>query len=108
MIKAVVGGMRRAFTKKGAFTARFRREERGGKILIQDRRLLRSIKYKVYPEAVEIGSNLVYAARHQFGYKGGSGRGRSTTPARPYLVVLPEDELEIAHILETHIAEPLQ
>lgn len=39
----------------------------GGKTLVLSSRLLRSISYQASPTGVEIGTNVVYAAIHQFG-----------------------------------------
>ena len=46
-------------------------------------------------EEIEFGSELEYAARHQFGY--------AQTPARPYLKILRSDEKKITDIVAKHI-----
>ncbi|MCC2096556.1 MAG: phage virion morphogenesis protein [Hyphomicrobiales bacterium] len=61
-----------------------------------------SFAYQAGAHQVEIGSNLVYAAIHQFG--GQAGRGRKVTiPARPILGLSPADEQEIVEIGKDHL-----
>lgn len=61
-----------------------RRAEAGGQTLIDTGRLRGSIGYRATDRQVEIGTNVVYAAIHQFG--GRAGRGlKVTLPARPFL-----------------------
>jgi phage virion morphogenesis protein len=79
-----------------------------------------SITSVVHPGYVEIGTNKVYGAIHQFG---GTIRPRSgeflvfklggktvlarkvTIPARPYLGLSPQDKAELLDIVEDHIVE---
>lgn len=62
-------------------------------ILIDKARLKNSINYKVIGggTGVAIGTNVVYARRHQLGFPKGKGRGHSFTPARPFLLFQDED-----------------
>ena len=54
--------------------------------------------------SVEVGSNLVYAAIHQFG--GQAGRDRSVTlPARPYLGIDNRDRDAIGRIVRRALAQ---
>ncbi|MGH9942941.1 MAG: phage virion morphogenesis protein [Pyrinomonadaceae bacterium] len=77
---------------------------RGGpQILINTARLKNSVGYRLVTEGVEVGTNVQYAKRHHFGYPGGSGRGRSKTPARPFLLVQQEDISAIGEIFKRHI-----
>ena len=78
---------------------------RGGpQILIDTARLKNSISYRlVTSPGVEIGTNVVYAPRQHFGYPGGKGRGRSKTPARPFLMFQPEDYREVEEIFRRHV-----
>lgn len=77
---------------------------RGGpQILIDSARLKNSIGYRLVSEGVEVGTNVIYARRHHFGYSGGAGRGRSKTPAHPFLLVQDEDIETIAGIFRRHI-----
>lgn len=74
----------------------------GGKTL-SDTGLLKKIDVSTMPEAVMVGTNVVYAAIHQFGGQAGRGR-RVKLPARPYL---PDersiDTPEILATLRQHI-----
>lgn len=75
---------------------------RGSRILIDMARLKNSMTFIATDTSSEIGTNVKYARRHQFGYPGGQGRGHSKTPARPFLVVQPEDIKEIGEIFSRH------
>lgn len=66
----------------------------GGKTLT-DRAILRnSINVKAGRDRVAVGTNVVYAAIHQFGGKAGRGH-KVNLPARPFLGVRDEDWPEI-------------
>lgn len=100
--------------------------KRGSKILIETSRLRDSIVYKVSEREVAIGTNVVYAAIHQFGGKTKPTTIRakskkalfwpgaahpvssvrhpgSTIPARPFLGISEEDRQEIAAIFGDHL-----
>lgn len=84
-----------------------RRKGRGkgkGQILIDTARLKNSHSMKVFTDGVAVGTNVVYAPRHHFGYEGGKGRGRSKTPARPFLMFQDEDIRDIGEIFKRHIS----
>lgn len=86
----------------------------GGKTLFDTGRLAQSVVSEATDRAVEVGTNVIYAAIHQFG---GTIRGKAgklkfrlangqfvtkdavTIPARPFLGVSSEDEVEIREIL---------
>lgn len=74
----------------------------GGKTLQLTRRLLRSITYAATYDSVEVGTNVVYAAIHQFGGSAGRG-GRSKIDARPYLGLGEPDKVELLAILNDHL-----
>lgn len=75
-------------------------------ILVKSSRLRRrSLTYRVLADGVEVGTNLVYAATHQFGRDFGRG---APIPARPFLQVLDEDERMIAETIEDYLTEVLQ
>jgi len=78
------------------------KRKRGNKILIETTNLLNSINWQADIDSVEVGSNRVYAAIHQFGGKAGRGR-KVTIPARPYLVVQQENLDEITDILGDYL-----
>jgi phage gpG-like protein len=85
---------------------------RGARILIDTARLKNSMATKVEDDrSVAVGTNTVYAARQQFGFKGVAGgkpkkkglqvgwqRGKTPTPARPFLMFQPEDINAIGRI----------
>lgn len=78
---------------------------KGLQILQRTGRLRRSIGYKSDEHHVEMGTNLVYAAIHQFGGEAGRKNARVTIPKRPYLVVQDEDLAEVeATMLEYLLA----
>ena len=122
LAKALVDDLtnpRAAFDQIGRYLAsatraRFEREEgpdgkpwqasiralaEGGQTLTDHSTLRRSITHRVAGDgrSVDVGSNLVYAAIHQFG--GQAGRNRSVTlPARPFLGIDERDRNAIARI----------
>ena len=77
----------------------------GGQTLVDSGQLLASLGVAVLPEAVEVGSNKLYAAIHQFGGKAGRGRAVDI-PARPYL---PDDStvdmVQISRAIDAFFAE---
>jgi phage virion morphogenesis protein len=80
----------------------------GPRILIDTGRLKSSINYKMVSAgggpAVKVGTNVRYAARQHFGYPGGAGRGHAKTPARPFMLIQPEDVQAIDRVFTRHIA----
>ncbi len=97
----------------------------GGKTLIDSARLYQSITHNASDAGVEVGTNVEYAAIHQFGgtihaktskglswsYKTKGGNRPSwarkmsvTIPARPFLGIDSEDEIEILAIAERYIS----
>ncbi|MDA8123517.1 MAG: phage virion morphogenesis protein [Deltaproteobacteria bacterium] len=96
------------------------------KILIESSRLRDSIVYHADNDQVEVGTNVVYAAIHQFGGKtaprtirptrkkalfwpgashpvGAVNHPGSQIPARPFLGVSDEDKAEILDIIRDHV-----
>jgi phage gpG-like protein len=76
-------------------------------ILIDTARLKNSIAFKVIGGGVgvEIGTNVKYGARHQFGYPKGEGRGHAETPARKFLLFQRADLEYIGEkIFKRHLA----
>ena len=94
-----------ASRRKGNRAKRAKKETagRGSRILIDTARLKNSMSFNADDKSAEIGTNVVYAARHHFGYPGGKGRGRSKTPARPFLLVQAEDIRKIEEIFSRHL-----
>lgn len=77
---------------------------RGGpRVLIDTARLKNSMSYRLVQGGIEVGTNVIYARRHHFGYEGGEGRGRSETPARPFLLIHDEDIRDIGEIFQRHV-----
>ena len=111
---------RKTAKKRGGDTAGFRRFTRGKKILTDSGRLQRSITYRTRGRRLVIGTSLIYAAIHQTGgvirAKGKAlripiGGGRAifrksvTIPARPFLVIKPQDPADIAGALDARISD---
>ncbi len=84
-------GSRKSFTtKKGNWSQKGQKALAGRKILTDTARLRRSINYVAGGRFLQVGTNVVYAAIHQFG--GQAGRGKKVTlPPRPYLMFQEED-----------------
>ncbi len=76
-------------------------------ILILNRILMGSIHVDAYPDRAELGTDVVYAAVHQFGIGERSfietRRHFAEIPARPYLGVRDEDWPEIKDAVLTYI-----
>lgn len=96
---------------------------RGGQILTDSGRLRDSITHQASGAEVRVGSNVIYAAVHQFGatIKPKSARALAfnigsqlifarqvTIPARPYLGVDAGDEAEIGAIVEDYLRGALE
>lgn len=78
--------------------------QRSGRPLWDFGHLMKSIEYQTDGHSLEVGSDLVYAAIHQFG--GPAGRNKSVTiEARPYLGINQDNEHEIGQILADLILE---
>jgi phage gpG-like protein len=101
------GGRPQKWTPLAASTIKQRRRGsgKGGiKPLVDTARLKNSPAMRVSPGQVEIGTNMVQAKRQHFGYPGGSGRGHSKTPARPFMVIQTEDPQAISTIFARHLS----
>ncbi len=88
----------------GTIARRRNKKKSSIKILIDTARLKNSHQFKLVSAGLQIGTNVVYAPRHQFGYEGGGGRGHSETPARPFLMFQEEDIREIGEIFTRHVS----
>lgn len=84
-----------------------RAREEGGLTLVDKGHLRGSITHLAGAREVEVGSNLVYAAIHQLGGQAGRGH-RVTLPAREYLGVSDDDEVEIHTILADFLREAMK
>lgn len=87
-------GGKKAYKKNGALTAAAqRRQDAGFRILQHTGQLASSISTDYDSTSAVVGSNLMYAAIHQFG--GMAGRGRKVAiPARPYLPMTADGNLQ--------------
>lgn len=91
--------------KLSAKTLARRRTGRGkgkAQILIDRGILKNSHSYRLVSGGAEVGTNAIQAKRQHFGYPGGKGRGRSKTPARPFVMFQEEDIREIGQIFSRH------
>lgn len=86
-----------------ADSTKARRRGKSPKILTDTAMMRRSHSYRITTAGSEIGTNAVQAPRQHFGYPGGSGRGRSKTPARPFLMFQEEDVRAIEEIFSRHV-----
>ncbi|MGN0153503.1 MAG: phage virion morphogenesis protein [Lachnospiraceae bacterium] len=101
-----------------------RASESGGKTLIRTSALRTSIKTEVNSTGLAVGTNLIYAATHQFGdertIRAKNGKYlkfkigdrfvskqsvRVNIPARPFLGISEKDDEEIREILEDIVRE---
>ena len=89
------GGRPTGWVKLSPVTTAGKKRGKGGhKILVDTARLKNSPKVKASANEVTVGTNLVYAAIQHFG--GMAGRGQKVKiPARPYMLIQPEDWDEI-------------
>ena len=65
--------------------------------------LLESIMWELDGDELRVGSDLPYAAIHQFGGEPGMAAGPAAIPARPYLGLSDENLTEIEDVLEAWI-----
>jgi len=72
-------------------------KKRKDKILTESGTLADTLHYLLSGHHLEFGSNMEYAATHQFGREDGN------IPAREFLGVSAEDENEILHIIRAHL-----
>lgn len=80
-----------------------RAEEEGGQTLTDSARLRQSITRALSGDEVQVGTNLVYGAVHQFGSDPAGGRP-SGIPARPYLGLSGGDRGAVLRIVADHLA----
>jgi phage virion morphogenesis protein len=77
-----------------------------GNTLVDRGHLWHSITYQVFQNTLSLGTNLKYAAIHQFG--GRTGKNHSVLlPARPFLGVTDEDEVKVKRIMVEYIEKSL-
>ena len=79
---------------------RMKRHKSGNMRILQDTgELRRSVRYEASGDSVVIGSNLEYAATHQF--------GRGKIPARPFLGFTKHDKEHVISMLATYFKRHL-
>lgn len=108
-----------------AWSRSIRASENGGVTLTMSGALKGSIHARATEEGAEVGTNLIYAATHQFGdsgrtiraknkpylafsYHGSTIRKKQVTvniPARPFLGISEEDRQEIKSLVEEALME---
>lgn len=74
---------------------------RQGTPLVDTENLMNSITSYYDNNVAEVGTNEPYAAIHQFGGKAGRGR-KVDIPARPFLVLTPQDEEDILEDVQAY------
>lgn len=74
---------------------------RQGTPLVDTENLMNSITSYYDNNVAEVGTNEPYAAIHQFGGKAGRGR-KVDIPARPFLVLTPQDEDDILEDVQAY------
>ena len=74
---------------------------RQGTPLVDTENLMNSISSYYDNNVAEVGTNEPYAAIHQFGGKAGRGR-KVDIPARPFLVLTPQDEDDILEDVQAY------
>ena len=87
------------------WTARYAATRHSGHSLLESQGdLLDSIQFLVEGDRVEIGTNLIYGAIHQFG----GGEVGINIPPRPYLGVSPENTDDLEAILDDWVDQQLR
>lgn len=101
----------------------WKHSQKKGQTLVDTRRLRNSITKKVYFDHVEVGTNVRYAAIHQYGgtikprrkkwlrFKSGGRwamKKKVKIPARPFIGIGEDDILDIQEICEKTIEEALK
>ena len=79
----------------------------GDRTLVLQGHLRDSITHDVDGDSVSVGSNLAYAAIHQYGGEAGRRGARVSIPARPFLGLSSDDEAEIKMIFHDHFEAAL-
>lgn len=105
-----------------AWKKSLRADMHGGQTLVDSSNLKNSINVKASGNRVEVGTNKIYAAIHQFGgritaknkpYLKFMLNGKFVSkkevniPARPFLLVQDEDIVEIKSVIENYLTEGL-
>lgn len=84
---------------------RTRRQPKRIKLLVQTGRLRGSVTHRATGTEVAVGTNLVYAARHNFGFE---QNGVVWTPQRQFIGFSKADSGAIGQISEDHVARAVR
>ncbi|MBS4046184.1 MAG: phage virion morphogenesis protein [Alphaproteobacteria bacterium] len=98
-------GGRKAFFKNNRYKARKGTEAKmaSAKLLRASNRLFQSITAEHTATTAQVGTNVIYAAIHNFG--GQAGRNKKVTiPARQYLGLSTEDDAMIAEAVDDYLS----
>lgn len=88
----ILGSLRNSdFKKKGGLTASAKKRVLGRKILMQSTRLRKSIHAESDDVSAMVVAGVPYAAIHHFGGEAGRKSARVKIPARPFMIIQPED-----------------
>ena len=79
------------------YAARIGRRYPGASLLVRRRQLEQSITHAVENEDLRVGSNMEYAASHQYGWE--------DIPERPYLGITEENMGELGMLVEDYLKE---
>lgn len=80
----------------------------GHSLLMGEGHLDDSIQYVADARSVQVGSNLVYAAIHQFGGEPGMAPGPAGIPARPWLGLSADNLDDLAAVVEDWVDTQLK
>ena len=82
--------------------------KKGSKLLEASGALITSMAWDVTSDELRVGTNLVYAALHQFGGTDDMAPGPAAVPARPFLGVSPDDAADIEDAMGDWLSTVLQ
>jgi len=95
---------RKTHTKQGKMTAAFQRYLERKKILIGSGQLKDSIAPRATNTGLIVGTPKKYAAVHQLGGPAGRKNKQFKMPARPFLGISKQDEVDILNEIKLHLA----
>jgi phage virion morphogenesis protein len=79
-----------------------RKKRNKNKILVLDDLLAGTLRYQASASSLVFGTDRIYGATHQF------GRDEANIPARPFLGLSRDDEIEVLRLVEEHMAQALE
>lgn len=113
----------RFIQKRGPDGQTWKDAARGGQTLRDTGRLFQSLSSRASEKSAEWGTNVIYAAIHQFGgviksktgkklvfrgLKGMVSVAQVTMPARPYLGINSEDRTEMSNLIQDWMGRPFE